>query len=148
MYLKITPNMLNENVLFQLTTGDGKISSLHIEPFKMMLTNITTDTETYLLIIATDADKLKLGNKALSIAEDSGDPLLIKNVQDMVLSWQSTGKKRGEPVQCITTGEVFANASEAADKHDLTYGALLRHLKGERGYKTVKGKTYVRLEND
>ena len=44
---------------------------------------------------------------------------------------------KGKSVLCITTGEVFKSAKEAANYYNLNYNSLIGHLAGE--YKTVGG---------
>lgn len=48
-------------------------------------------------------------------------------------------------VQCVETGEIFKNASEAATAHNVTYSQLHSHLAGKPGHLSVKGRRYVRI---
>ena len=47
-------------------------------------------------------------------------------------------------VTCNETGEHWKSAQEAATAHGLTYSALINHLNRKPGFKTVKGRTYLR----
>lgn len=49
---------------------------------------------------------------------------------------------KGKHVHCIQTGEIFANASEAAKAHMLNYAQLNAHLNGKSGYQTIMGRCY------
>jgi hypothetical protein len=47
-------------------------------------------------------------------------------------------------VECVQTGEIFDNASDAAKAHNVAYSQLSNHLNSKPGHRTVKGRTYVR----
>lgn len=50
--------------------------------------------------------------------------------------------RKYQQVMCNETGEIFNNAAEAARAHGIDPTALGRHLKQEKGFKSVKGRTY------
>lgn len=48
-------------------------------------------------------------------------------------------------VRCVETGEIFKTMAECAKAHELSQSNLANHLLGKAGYKSVKGKHYVRV---
>jgi len=53
-------------------------------------------------------------------------------------------RRQNGPIECIDTGQKFANMSDCIKTHGLTQSALSNHLNGKPGHKTVKGRTYRR----
>jgi hypothetical protein len=51
---------------------------------------------------------------------------------------------RRQNIKCVETGEVWRTAAEACKAHGLATSALTNHLNHKPGYKTVKGRTYIR----
>ena len=50
-------------------------------------------------------------------------------------------------IACVETGQEFNTAAEACRTLGLNSSALSNHLNGKPGFKTVKGKTFTRLDN-
>ena len=50
------------------------------------------------------------------------------------------------PVRCEQTGEVYANAHQAAKATGINYSHLYYHLAGLQGYKKCKGLTFTYIE--
>lgn len=70
--------------------------------------------------------------------------------QKLVDLWKPECNLRGfylarkyQQVFCNETGETFRNAAEAAKAHGIDNAALGRHLKKEKGHKSIKGRTYT-----
>lgn len=57
--------------------------------------------------------------------------------------WLDTRHMR---VQCVETGEIFDTATECAAAHSITASALSNHLRQKRGFNTVGGRTYKRID--
>lgn len=55
--------------------------------------------------------------------------------------------QRGGRVVCDQTGQVFETLAEAARTYELNPGALSNHVNGKPGFKSVKGKTFSRLQD-
>lgn len=51
-------------------------------------------------------------------------------------------------VQCVTTGVIYANASQAARANHVSRGFLHRHLNRPDKFPAVKGLTFKRICND
>lgn len=56
--------------------------------------------------------------------------------------YQST---RGQRVRCITTGEEFANMTQAAQHYGMSISALSNHLNGRKGYENPHGMKFERI---
>lgn len=52
------------------------------------------------------------------------------------------------PVECIETGDIFPNSSAVALSLGVTRSMVCSHLKGRRGFETVRGKTFRHIERD
>lgn len=74
---------------------------------------------------------------------DYSEAIAFKKTMDLIYG---TKPKTGKLIRCNETGEIFESVAAAAKAHDLTYQALHNHLKGKVGHRTVKGKTYERLD--
>lgn len=48
-------------------------------------------------------------------------------------------------IRCVETGEIFKTISMCAKAHNLGASNLINHLNGRAGFKSVKGKHYVRI---
>ena len=136
----------NLYVLYKLTTQDGKTIHLGIVPLRQLTTfaDVPADIraehgDTYLSIIMTHVDRLVLVNHGMA----TDDPVLTERLTQAVQSWSNTAN--GKAIECIETGETFGSAAACATAHNLTYGALLNHLKGTKSHNTVKGRTYRRI---
>ena len=93
-----------------------------------------------LIILDTDPDRVKLINYAVAYCHDQNLPVLRDRLNEQFISWSRN--KKGREIICIETGEKFPSATAAARSHNLTYGALLKHLQKTKSYNSVKGKTY------
>lgn len=49
---------------------------------------------------------------------------------------------RGKAVVCVTTGERYPNAHQAANAYNINYSYMHYHLQGVGSYKTCKGLTF------
>lgn len=78
----------------------------------------------------------------VQIFDDYHDAAGFKKSLDLVYGTKTNDKR----IKCNETGEIFESANAAAKAHDLTYSALHNHIKGKVGHRTVKGKTYSRVE--
>lgn len=81
-------------------------------------------------------------NKGMKMTNDYIHPMQGKHHSEETkskISRANSGKKRSKeqrdkiskPIICIETGEIFASITEAADKHDVTIGAISRVLRGK-----------------
>ena len=143
--LKETSNLY---VLYKLTSLSGMLIHIGIVPINQLtaFSDVPAPVrdehgDVYLSIIMTHIDRLVLVNHGLTL----GDPVLKERLTEAAQNWSNTAK--GNMVECIETGETFANATVCAEAHDLTYGALLHHLKGTKSHNSVKGRTYRRINN-
>lgn len=147
MYLLLPQNFKDLWALYTLTNAAGEIFHLDIVKFQS-ITNIQDvtlpDGQIYLTVVDTDTDRLKVANRAQEYVLQQGHKTLQWRVVEIVKSWNHGNRRHGNPVMCIDTGETFTSAKAACDAHGLTYSQLVRHLKGEIGYKTVKGKRYAK----
>ena len=48
-------------------------------------------------------------------------------------------------VECVTTGEIFDNPSQAARMYGASNSQMYMHINGKPGYRTVKGKIFRRI---
>lgn len=49
-------------------------------------------------------------------------------------------------VICNETGETFPNANACAKAHEIANSALINHLNNKPGHRSVKGRTYRRVD--
>lgn len=49
------------------------------------------------------------------------------------------------PVQCVETGEIFESLTAAAEAHKIQKSILSKHLTNKPGFKTIQGKTYIKV---
>lgn len=49
------------------------------------------------------------------------------------------------PIYCIETGETFKSLDEVARAHGVGAGNLSKHLRGVAGHRSIKGRTYCRI---
>jgi len=133
--------------LYNLVTPSGEIIHIGIIPFNqltavadMPLTIREEYDKAYLSVLMVDEDRMKLANHGLQ----TDVPELRERLLKIIESW---GKKTVQhAIRCVETGESWESAAECAKAHDLTYGALLRHLSGDKSFNSVKGKTYRKVE--
>lgn len=57
--------------------------------------------------------------------------------------WRDTRHMR---IICNETGEIFNTATECATTHGITPSALSNHLRMRKGFNTVGGRTYQRID--
>jgi len=55
---------------------------------------------------------------------------------------------RREVIQCVETGETWNSAADCVRDHECNQSALSNHLAGRPGFKTVKGRKYIRISVD
>lgn len=91
----------------------------------------------------SDAHKGKpVWNKGLRMSDDYVHPMFGKHHSEDAkekISKANSGKKRSKeqkekiskPILCIETDEVFASITDAAEKHNVTIGAISRALRGK-----------------
>lgn len=83
-------------------------------------------------------------NKGMKMPDDYVHPMQGKHHSDGAkskISKANSGKKRSKeqrekiskPIICVETGETFSSITEAADKHNVTIGAISRVLRGKSG---------------
>lgn len=149
MFLQLpTKDYKTRYALYKLTNYKQQV--LHIGVVKLSaltafedIKELPKDEDVFMTVLQIDVDRLKLANRALLLCHEKGRDDLKEGVQETVNSW--TKPISANAVRCIETGEVFGSAAECAEKHDLTYNALIRHLNGVKSYNSVKKKTYERL---
>ena len=124
----------NDYALYKVTNKDGDIMSIGVEPFKRLTASINAQEQSFLSVIETNADRAELVIKAWELFPDIAHTVPMEEV-----------KSYGQAVFCVETGERFKTMAEAGRTHNLSYSALGKHLKGEKGYNTVKGRTYRRV---
>ena len=142
MYIKIERDLQNKQLAYVLSNKDGHPVYVGIRPYRQLL-NFTPhelSEELYLTVILNHKDRSKLYNSFVKWCKDNKHEFLLPQLKDLYKSWLIKSKQK--EVACIDTGEVFESAIMAAREHDLTYGALLKHLKNEKSYITVKGRKY------
>lgn len=147
MYIVINPAQMNHYVAYSLTDQNGLVFHIGVAP-QSQLTSLSDvpgeierpDIELYLSILDRDVDRVKLINRTLAWCHNNGHAHLTERLNKQYVSWSRDKKARS--VRCIDTGEEFKSATEAARQHNLTYGALLKHLAREKSYNSVKGKRY------
>ena len=131
-------------VLYNIVSQDGELLHLGIVPLNQLTAfsdvpkDLTLD-KVIISVIMTDIDRMKLANHAMQ----TDCPVIKERIIKTVMSWSKSSQYT---VKCIETGKVYRTAQECATANDLTYGALLKHLKGKKGFVTVKGNTYRRIE--
>lgn len=141
-------NIQNQFALYSLTNTDGRLVHLGIVPFKQLtaLNDFQGGGIVYMTIIQKDVDRLKLANNGIAWVQERDRNDLHQRLMNNIQSWSV--KSNNKSVECIETGEIFSSAADVALQHDLTYGALLKHLKGEKSFNTVKGKTYRKVSDN
>lgn len=95
----------------------------------------------YIVQIARDPDYKKIMNRAVKWCIDNDREDLRRNLQSNHKSNRHTVS-----VICNDTGETFKSINAVCDAHGLSYSALHKHLTRAIGHKSVKGKTYTRIE--
>jgi len=131
------------HALYKLTSMAGELIHIGVVPYSQLTAFNDVPVTTYeygdafLSIVETGTDRLILANAGLS---QTVDPILRERLTQTVQSWSNTAT--GNIIECIETGEKWPTAQACADAHDLTYGALLNHLKGTKSHNSVKGRTY------
>lgn len=149
MFLTFYKNYKDEYVFVVIKNSANEIINADILQFQQIgyFNNKCEfdDDVNYLSIVDRDTDRLKLANRAMSFFKKINDTQFQYKIIDRVQSWSSDAKKNGYPVLCVETGEQYNSIKEAVDKNNLTYSALCNHLRGMKGYKTVKGKTYRKI---
>lgn len=150
MYLEVNlEDLSNQYALYSLTTQDGDLIHVGIVPMKQLtalsdLPEALRQQIVYLSIIKYDTDRLKLANIGTDWITQRGNDELRNRLINVINSWSNKSAGTNQ-VECIETGEIFSSAADAARQHDLTHGALLKHLKGEKSFNSVKGRTYRRV---
>lgn len=134
----------DEYVLYTLATSADVLVYFGIARFKEMTISNgffekLPDERLWLQFVKIDHDREILMNEAIAMVNAAKRPDLREGLRNMAKSWNEGG------IECIETGEVFPSAKAAATAHDLTYGQLLKHLKGEKSFNTVKGRTYRKV---
>lgn len=141
----------NEWVLYTLT--DDKGECVHIDIVKFTeLTNfpnvkVAEYGTLYLNVIDKDEDRMKLANRGMRDLPSIGKGDLQWKIRDIVASWSHGNKKHGHPIMCVETGQEWSSLKACADDQGLSYSQLLNHVKGNVGYKSVKGQTYRKVES-
>lgn len=150
MYLELpTENYSNQWAGFMLTDTDGKCFQVGMARY-IELTSLQGialpqgGAVVYLSVIDHDLDRLKLANRMLGEMLKRGMPARQWDIQEMVRSWSHGNRRYGKPVTCIETGEQWPSLTNCVDAHKISYSALQKHLNGQIGYRTVKGRTYRR----
>lgn len=142
MYLKIESELQNKQIGYTLSNEKGVIIYLGIRPYRQLLNFKPHELseQLYMTIVLHDKDRLKLYNAFVRYCKEKNLEHLTPQLRDIYKSWNLKTKQK--EVVCLDTGEMFESAIIASRTHDLTYGALLKHLKKEKSYITVKGRKY------
>lgn len=138
-------NFEKQYAAFQITDFAGNLLFVGVSKLTEVLSlpGAASLPDVFNVIICEGRDDLmKAANDALYIASDAGRDDLMQNLKKLVNTIQNPPKRVGRPVECIETGQRYFSTNAAAHAHGASYSALQKHLKGEVGYKTVKGKTY------
>lgn len=144
MYLEIDLNNTAAHyVLYKLTTQTGDAVHIGVVPFNQLtaFSDVPDSVSgiVYLSVIMTGIDRLVLADYGLK----TEDHVLHERLAAVIKSWSIHSSKQG--VMCVETLEQWPSAAECARDHDLTYGALLKHLDGEKSFNSVKGRTYRKV---
>lgn len=140
MYTEINVNHYkNEYILYYITDVTGSILQVNIVKFTDSTAFIdlpkTQYDKLYQVIIAKNTDKEILLNNAILWANSNNCQHLLKQITltDRMV------------IICNETGEKFNTATEVCAAHNLSYSAVINHLKGKKSFNSVKGKTYKRV---
>ena len=142
MYLQISwPESKYNYAVYTLTNQSGHVVHIGCILFSQLTTlpNDIPDGDYYLTVLIQGADRVKLLNFALNWCIEKNRDDLKSKILNIIPDESSKNN-----ITCVETGERFNSITAAAMAHNLSYSALQKHLKGMKGYKTVKGKTYVR----
>lgn len=133
-----------EYVLYYLSDSKGNLLQLDCTRFVNLTTltdiPITSDEILTQTIIAKNIDKNILMNVAQTWCSNMNCQHLFQEFL------KRTSDKKNGYIVCNDTGEIFATVRETCDKHNLSYAALINHLKRRKSYNSVKGKTYTKIE--
>ena len=148
MFIEINmKDALTNHVCYVLKFKDGQIMHVGITPWAQLCsfndlpqTIEKGDIDLYLTVLDQDVDRIKLINRAVTYCHEHNLPMLRDRLNEQFVSWSRN--KKGREIICVETGEKFPSATATARAHNLTYGALLKHLQKEKSYNTVKAKTY------
>lgn len=144
MYVKITTkNLAKQHVLYTLTTMEGKLVHIAVVPLTYLgsFTDVKAEPqELYLSIIKISENRINLMEHALAFAGDKKCYGLKNDLTAIAIDMMKN--KKDNSIICVETGEIFKTAMECSTAHDLTYSALLSHLKQSKSHRTVKGRTY------
>lgn len=85
----------------------------------------------------------------LAAMANSKAELVIVNRDDLKelleMAGHKTRRKPPRAVRCIETGETFETLTSVAAAFDCDISALSRHLSGRKGFRTVAGHTFERI---
>lgn len=132
--IRISKVLKSEYVGYILTDSNGQLVRADIESYNQLL-NIPIESDGEIHPIMFNTDRIKLYNQFKQYCADNKLSDIFKaNVRTII--------KPDKRVVCNDTGEVFKNPAEASRAHNISYDALLKHLKGTPYYKSVKGRVY------
>lgn len=152
MFVTINPETYRDQwVCYVLTNREGKPFHTDIVRFTelTMFNGVKLNkqkTIAYVNIIDVDTDRMKLANRMLSELPKRGCAGCEVVIPTILKRWSFSEKRTGRPVLCIESGEAFSSAAECAREHQINYNQLMRHLKNEVGYKSVRGRRYKRVQ--
>lgn len=107
------------------TMGDAKSYGKYAEVIGM-------DKPFFFQLVSMQPDKASAINEHNRLIRQHGMPDMIKQ------------RIMTQGVLCVDTGERFRTAKEAAEAHGVAQGNLSKHLRGVPGYRSIRGKTYIK----
>ena len=132
--------------LYNLVAPDGTVLHIGIVPFSQLtafndVPNEVKQDMAYMSILMTDEDRNILANHAL----ETDDIALRDRLTRAIKSWSTNLTINTNAVYCVEDEEQWPSVRACALDRDLTYGQLLAHIAGTKGYDSVKGKTYKKV---
>jgi group I intron endonuclease len=91
----------------------------------------------------SDAHKKALSESHKGLPSNRKGKKCSEETKQKISKYQDTNKK---PIVCLDTGEIFEHSRQAAKAVRADRGNLMKHLKGVKSYKTIKGYKFQYLE--
>ena len=145
--IKVEPKLHDKYVAFTLTNPRGKAEYCGIRPYSQLFQHEEYELSEplYMNIVLSDSDRLNLYQEFETYCQLK-HPHLLKQLKRIKNKWLWGYNCNKSKVICVDTGEHFESIKEVSRVTGANYNQLLRHLNGEKSYKTVQGKVYKKLD--